>query len=218
MGDYLINKQLKANKFYSKIIKVNPKKSSNFLKSIDNQYFKTETNKENLSFVLEISKKFNLKYSLLKKTIKKFSGLKYRQQIIYKKKYLTIINDSKSTSFSSSISLLKNNQNIYWLLGGINKKQDKLNLSKKYFRNIKAFVYGKDNEFFNQKLKGKINYKNFSDIKNALKAIIKIIKKEKSLPKTILFSPCAASFDTFKNFEERGLYFNKLIKKYINEI
>ena len=82
MGDYLINKQLKANKFYSKIIKVNPKKSSNFLKSIDNQYFKTETNKENLSFVLEISKKFNLKYSLLKKTIKKFSGLKYRQQII----------------------------------------------------------------------------------------------------------------------------------------
>ena len=65
------------------------------------------------------------------------------------------------------------------MLGGINKKQDKLNLSKKYFRNIKAFVYGKDNEFFNQKLKGKINCKNFNDIKNALKAIIKIIKKRK---------------------------------------
>ena len=62
------------------------------------------------------------------------------------------------------------------------------------------------------------NNKNFSNLKNALKSIIKIIKKQKSLNKTILFSPCAASFDSFKNFEERGLYFNKLMKKYLNEI
>ena len=35
--------------------------------------------------------------------------------------------------------------------------------------------------------------------------------------KYILFSPAAASFDSFKNFEERGEYFNKLVKKYIYE-
>mgnify|MGYP000129373550 CR=1 FL=1 len=35
------------------------------------------------------------------------------------------------------------------------------------------------------------------------------------IKKTILFSPASASFDTFKNFEERGRYFNKLIKNYI---
>ena len=34
--------------------------------------------------------------------------------------------------------------------------------------------------------------------------------------KTILFSPAAASFDQFENFEERGKYFNQLLKKYIN--
>jgi len=43
-----------------------------------------------------------------------------------------------------------------------------------------------------------------------------IIKKEKLKDKMILFSPSAASFDNFENFEERGLYFNKLIKKYLN--
>ena len=32
--------------------------------------------------------------------------------------------------------------------------------------------------------------------------------------KTILFSPSAASFDNFNNFEDRGKYFNQLIKKY----
>jgi len=151
---------------------------------------------------------------LVKESMQRFSGLKYRQQIIYKKKNLTIINDSKSTSFSSSIGILKSNPNIYWLLGGIYKKGDKFNLPKKYFKNIRAFVYGRNKKFFNNKLKGKINYKNFNNLKDALKNIFFIIKKKKSIKKTILFSPCAASFDDFKNFEDRGFYFNRLIKKH----
>ena len=214
--DFLINRELRSNRFISKIIKVNTKKSNKFLKNIKNKYFLTETNKENLSFVYAISKKLKLKNSLFINSIKKFNGLKYRQQIIFKRKYLTIINDSKSTSFSSTTGLLKANDNIYWLLGGINKKGDKLDLSKKYFKNIKAFIYGKNKKFFNKKLKGKIEYRNFDNLENALKKVLLDIKNEKSINKTILFSPCAASFDSFKNFEDRGFYFNKLIKKYFN--
>ena len=45
-----------------------------------------------------------------------------------------------------------------------------------------------------------------------------IIKNKKLINQTILFSPCAASFDSFKNFEDRGFYFNKLVKKYLNEL
>ena len=216
--DLLINKELKSNKFISKVIKINTKKINKFLENIENKYFLTDTNKENLAFVLEMSKKLKFKRALLIKTIKKFNGLKYRQQIILKRKYLTIINDSKSTSFSSSIGVLQANHNIYWLLGGIYKKGDKFNLSKKYFNNIKAFIYGKNKNFFSKKLKGKIDYKNFDNLKDALKKVFTIIKKEKFINKTILFSPCAASFDSFKNFEDRGLYFNNLIKKHLNGI
>ena len=74
--------------------------------------------------------------------------MKYRQQIIFQNQNLKIINDSKSTSFSSSIGTLKVNKNILWLLGGINKKGDKFNLPKKYFRNIDAFIYGKEKKVF----------------------------------------------------------------------
>ena len=212
----MIQKKLKASKFSSKIIKVDSKKINKFLKKINNKYFLTETNKENLSFVLEISKKLKLKDNILIKTIQNFKGLKYRQQIIFKKYNLTIINDSKSTSFSSSNGVLKVNPNIYWLLGGIPKKGDKFNLSEKYYEKIKAFVYGKNTKFFRKELKDKIKYENFRSLKDALKKVFVLIKKQKLVKQTILFSPCAASFDSFKNFEDRGFYFNKLIKKYLN--
>ena len=52
----------------------------------------------------------------------------------------------------------------------------------------------------------------FVNIENALFTIKKEIKNDTN-NKLILFSPAAASFDQFKNFEHRGNYFNKLIKK-----
>ena len=217
-NDSLISKEIKSNKFNSQIIKVNTKKNNSFLRNITNEYFLTETNKENLLFVLKIAEKFKLKLDLVKKTIQNFRGLDYRQQIVYKKKNLTIINDSKSTSFSSTIALLKTKQNIYWLLGGIHKKGDTFILSKKYYKNIKAFIYGNNKNFFNYSLNGKIEYKNFKDLKDALLEVFSIIKKQKKKKNIILFSPCAASFDLFKNFEDRGLYFNKLIKRYLKNV
>ena len=217
-NDLLISKEIKKNKLKSKIIKVDTKKIKRYLKVIDNRYFSTETNKENLSFVMEISKRLKVNDYILKRTIQKFKGLKYRQQIIFKNKYLTIINDSKSTSFSSTVDLLKTNQNIYWLVGGIHKKDDKLFLSKRYYKNIKAFIYGKNKNFFNRNLNKKVSIENFNNLKDALKKVFKVINKQKQIQKTILFSPCAASFDDFKNFEERGFYFNKLVKRYLNGI
>ena len=44
-----------------------------------------------------------------------------------------------------------------------------------------------------------------------------MFKKEKNQKhRVILFSPAAASFDSFKNFEDRGQYFNNIIKKVVN--
>ena len=215
-NDLLIQKELKVNNFSCKIIKVNTRKVNKIINKLDNEYFATEANKENLSFVLSISEKFRLKKKLLMKTIKTFKGLKYRQQIIFKKSYTTIVNDSKSTSFSSSIGILKSSPNIYWLLGGMYKKGDKFNLPRKYYPKIKAFIFGKSRGYFNDELKGKVYLENFDNLKDAFKKVLQLIKKEKLIKKTILFSPSAASFDNFKNFEDRGFYFNKLVKRYLN--
>jgi UDP-N-acetylmuramoylalanine--D-glutamate ligase len=214
--DSLINKELKSSKIRSQIIKVDTKRKNKFFNFINNRYFSNETNKENLLFVLSISKKLKLKKKQLLRTIQNFKGLKYRQQIIFNKKNLMIINDSKSTSFSSSVGALKTHPNIFWLIGGIPKKGDKFVLSRKYFKKIRAFTYGKQANFFSRQLKNKIKVESFKNLKDALGNIFKLLDKEKSIYKTILFSPSAASFDGFRNFEDRGLYFDKLVKKYLN--
>ena len=213
--DVLISRKLKTKKFNCKIVKVNTKKNYNDFLEIKNKYFLTESNRENLSFIIELAKKLKLKNYLLQKTIKNFKGLKYRQQIIIQKKNLTIINDSKSTSFSSSVGILKKDSNILWLLGGIYKKGDKLELKKKDLSNVTAFIYGENKNFFIKQLRSKVKFKNYKNLQDAVKNVFSIIKKKRSIKYTILFSPCAASFDSFKNFEERGLYFNRLVKRFM---
>ena len=213
--DVLISRKLKTKKFNCKIVKVNTKKNYNDFLEIKNKYFLTESNRENLSFIIELAKKLKLKNYLLQKTIKNFKGLKYRQQIIIQKKSLTIINDSKSTSFSSSVGILKKDSNILWLLGGIYKKGDKLELKKKDLSNVTAFIYGENKNFFNKQLRSKVKFKNYINLEDAVKNVFSIIKTKRSIKYTILFSPCAASFDSFKNFEERGLYFNRLVKRFM---
>ena len=213
--DVLISRKLKTKKFNCKIVKVNTKKNYNDFLEIKNKYFLTESNRENLSFIIELAKKLKLKNYLLQKTIKNFKGLKYRQQIIIQKKYLTIINDSKSTSFSSSVGILKKDSNILWLLGGIYKKGDKLELKKKDLRNVTAFIYGENKNLFIKQLRSKVKFQNYKNLEDAVKNVFSIIKTKRSIKYTILFSPCAASFDSFKNFEERGLYFNRLVKRFM---
>ena len=213
--DVLISRKLKTKKFNCKIVKVNTKKNYNDFLEIKNKYFLTESNRENLSFIIELAKKLKLKNYLLQKTIKNFKGLKYRQQIIIQKKSLTIINDSKSTSFSSSVGMLKKDSNILWLLGGIYKKGDKLELKKKDLSNVTAFIYGENKNLFIKQLRSKVKFKNYINLEDAVKNVFSIIKTKRSIKYTILFSPCAASFDSFKNFEERGLYFNRLVKRFM---
>ena len=213
--DVLISRKLKTKKFNCKIVKVNTKKNYNDFLEIKNKYFLTESNRENLSFIIELAKKLKLKNYLLQKTIKNFKGLKYRQQIILQKKNLTIINDSKSTSFSSSVGMFKKASNILWLLGGIYKKGDKLELKKKDLRNVTAFIYGENKNLFIKQLRSKVKFQNYKNLEDAVKNVFSIIKTKRFIKYTILFSPCAASFDSFKNFEERGLYFNRLVKRFM---
>jgi len=206
------DKYLKKNDIKSKIYKINPIVPNKIISKISNNYFLNKNNLENLKFVLKICQIFKIKINTFFETLNKFKGLQYRQQTILKKKNLIIINDSKSTSFSSSINLIKSYRNIYWILGGQSKMGDKLTLKKSDFYDVKAYIYGKDKNFFKNKLKNKIKCKKFKNLNDATKSVYNNISNDKSL-KHIIFSPAAASYDQYRNFEERGKKFNLIVKK-----
>ncbi len=212
--NFYIKKEIKNQNFLPKLIKINKLIDIKLLKKINNPYFYSEGNRENLSVIFQIAKILKIKKNNLFKTLKKFKGLKYRQQIIFRSKDLTIINDSKSTSFTSSINILKSISNVSWIVGGLAKKGDKFLLSKVNCKNFKAYIFGKNKSFFISELKDIMKYESFTNLKFLVKKIFLDIRKNKNQKhKTILFSPAAASFDSFQNFEERGKYFNNLIKK-----
>ena len=208
-----IKKIFKKKKLNSNLILVKKIDKNVLLKKVNNKYFKSRGNIENLAFAYEIAKKLNIRKNTIIKAANKFKALPHRQEIIFSKKKILCINDSKATSFDSSLQSLSSYNKIYWILGGLPKYRDQFNLKSVKKNIIKAYVIGKNISFFKKKIEKDVLYKVSKSIKNAISDIHKDIKLNKSLSKTILFSPAAASFDQFKNFEDRGEQFKKLVVK-----
>ena len=208
----IINRNILKKKIKSKVIKIIYNKNNFFEKKITNFYLLDKNNLNNVHFIYKISKLFKISNNIIFKSLNLFKGLNFRKQIIYDKSNLKIINDSKSTSFSSTSGLLSTYTNIYWIVGGRFKKGDKFILEKKYYKNIKAYIIGLNKQQFINQFKNKIDFKYLKHLKNAVLTIKKDINKDEK-KKIVLFSPAAASFDQFRDFEHRGNYFNLLIKK-----
>ena len=209
----IINKNILYKYIKSKINKIIYNNENLFRRRIKNIYLLDANNLNNIHFVYSICKKLKFSDNNIFNSLNKFKGLKFRKQIIFNNKNLIIINDSKSTSFSSTIGLLSTYKNIYWIVGGMYKKGDKFNINKKFYKNIKAYIIGKNKKYFQNQLKNKIKNKYVANLEKAFSEIKNEINKNKNKnKKTILFSPAAASFDQFKNFSHRGETFNALVK------
>ncbi len=149
------------------------------------------------------------------RVIKSFKGLPFRSSIIFKSNKLKIINNSKSTNLNSTISSIINYNNIYLILGGIAKEKN-FEVLLKYKKHLNfVYTFGKSASFIEKKLKKTLFVKKFQSLKLVIKEVIKDtnLDKKKSI---ILFAPGCASYDQYKNFEERGIEFNKLIMKNLN--
>ncbi|WAI11977.1 MAG: UDP-N-acetylmuramoyl-L-alanine--D-glutamate ligase [Buchnera aphidicola (Macrosiphum albifrons)] len=144
-------------------------------------------------------------------TLKNFSNLPHRCQIIKHEKGISWINDSKSTNVNSTIVALqsiKTSGKIRLLLGGDSKFAN-FDTLKIHFKNLKIKIYcfGKDGIKLSKICKKKSIY-----VETLEQATILVSKQVKS-GDTVLLSPGCSSLDQFSNFEERGDFFIKLIKE-----
>ena len=209
----LIKNIFKAKKLKSKLISINKSNCNFLLKKINNKYFKSKGNVENLAFAYAIAKNLKINDKVIVRALNKFRGLPHRQEIILSSSKLLCINDSKATSFDACLQSLLNYNNIYWIVGGLPKFQDHFYLKNVKKRIVKAYIVGKNTSFFRKKIRNDITYTISKNIRNAVDNICKDLKWSGNSKSTILLSPAAASFDQFNNFENRGNYFKNLIIK-----
>ena len=206
--------EFKKRNFEGKLIIPQLKNYKKLKVRIQNPYLKLDINDENMSFVFELVKLFELGEKNFLNSLRSFKGLPHRYEIFLKKKNCTFINDSKATSFQASKGALRNSNNIFWILGGLPKKQDKINL--KYFKSkiVKIYLIGKNIEYFKKQIGNKVDYCSTKNLKKSLIQIMKDVKIFKKKNNTILLSPSSASYDQFLNFEKRGEEFKRLCKIY----
>ena len=218
----IINKKFekvfKNKKFLSKLIIPKKKDYEQIKLKISNKYITSDINEENMSFIYTFAKLLRIDEKSFISSINTFKGLPHRFEFFLKKKDITFINDSKATTFNATQSALSSIKNIYWILGGLPKKGDKIKLGKLKKNIIKCYLIGKNINFFKNQIKRKINFSITRNLKESVIQICKDIKFHKKTGKIILLSPAAASFDQFKNFEERGVEFKKLCRKYVRKI
>lgn len=181
---------------------------------IKNSYLSSNINDENMSFIFAISKLLKISEKSFLRSLDSFVGLPHRYEIFLKRKNCTFINDSKATSFQATKNALKNSKNIYWIVGGLPKKNDKFNFKNLKPNIVKSYIIGKHLNFFKKQIHQKISYNLTKNLKSSLIKIFKDIKFFKRKSNTILLSPASASFDQFTNFEKRGDEFKKLSKIY----
>lgn len=150
----------------------------------------------------------------IQKTLNDFKGIEHRIEKVAKINGITFINDSKATNVDSTLIALKaigNKKNIWLILGGLDKGSPYTPLIpfiKKYVKKI--LTVGLAAEKINNELKDTVDIIPAYNIKNA----IKIIYKNAEKGDIALLSPACASYDQFKNFEDRGRKFKKWVKTF----
>lgn len=181
---------------------------------LKSEFLRGEHNDQNMAFAFAITYCHLSQVGCAEKivtTIKKFKGLRHRMQLLGEIDGIKFINDSKATNSESTENALKAYENIFWILGGKSKEGGISNLAP-YFKKItKAYLIGDATEEFAKILeKNFVTFEKCGNLENAFKKAVSDAKNIGLSQKNILLSPACASFDQWKNFEQRGDYFCKL--------
>jgi len=142
--------------------------------------------------------------------IESFVGLPHRMQYVGTVKEVNFYNDSKATNGIAASKSIASLDNVYWLAGGIAKNGGMEEIKPCFSKINKAYLFGQDKELIALLLKGKVNFQICRDLTEAFDLACRDAIKDISGNKNILLAPACASFDQFKNFEERGDLFISL--------
>lgn len=156
-------------------------------------------------------KVLNIRKDVIRQSLADFQGVEHRLEPVITVCGINFINDSKATNVNSTWYAIEcMEKDLVWIVGGVDKGNDYSELFDIVKKKVRAIVcLGRDNrkiiEAFHDKVPTIVET---SSMEEAVRSSYYLAKKGE----TVLLSPACASFDLFRNYEDRGRQFKEAVR------
>ncbi|MEF9986137.1 MAG: UDP-N-acetylmuramoyl-L-alanine--D-glutamate ligase [Bacteroidales bacterium] len=157
------------------------------------------------------AKAIKIDKKIIRESLMNFQGVEHRMEKVLKIKNVLYINDSKATNVNSSWYALDSmTTKVIWIAGGKDKGNDYAPLFNLVKDKVRVLIcMGLHNEKLHDNFADKVD--TIVDVQSAKDAVQKAYEFAKP-GECVLLSPCCASFDLFKSYEDRGKQFKEAVK------
>jgi UDP-N-acetylmuramoylalanine--D-glutamate ligase len=145
--------------------------------------------------------------SVAVKAMERYPGLPHRMEVVARKGDVLFVNDSKATNADAAMRALKSYEGVYWIAGGKAKEGGVASLRPLMNRVARCYLIGDAARDFETQLAGAVECVQCGDLNTA---VARAAADASARGGVVLLSPACASYDQFRNFEERGDMFRKL--------
>jgi UDP-N-acetylmuramoylalanine--D-glutamate ligase len=157
-------------------------------------------NAENAEAAVAACQTLQIYDDIIEQALRTFPGLPHRMERVGERGGVAFVNDSKATNPTATAPALAAFPAIRWILGG-QAKSDNLDECAPHFGHVRsAYTIGEAAELFERLLAPHMAVKNCGK----LDAAVREAAQDAEAGDTVLLSPACASFDQFKDFEDRG--------------
>jgi len=191
---------------------MNVKHGDGFAMSIFDFALKGKHNQYNTMAAAVASSVVGIRKDRIRDAVTSFESLEHRMEKVATVKGIDFINDSKATNVNSAWFALESmDKPVTLILGGVDKGNDYDLIKEMVAEKVKAIVcLGIDNEKIHAAFEGIVS--TIIDVTSAAEAV-KAAYGVSQKGDVVLLSPACASFDLFKNYEDRGEQFKKAVKE-----
>jgi UDP-N-acetylmuramoylalanine--D-glutamate ligase len=145
--------------------------------------------------------------------IASFPGLSHRMEEVGRIGKVRFVNDSKATNADAAARALACYPDIFWIAGGKPKEGGIVGLAAYFPRIRKAYLIGEAAHDFSRSMDGKVSYDFSETLDKAVERAAADAAASQAPAPVVLLSPACASYDQFKDFEQRGDAFRRLVSR-----
>ncbi len=186
--------------------------NNEFNMSTTNLSLKGNHNVKNAMAAATVSQLLKIRKATIRECLENFHGVEHRLESVLKINNVQYINDSKATNVNATFYALDAMKSAtVWIVGGVDKGNDYTELYPLVNEKVKAIIcLGVDNSKIINAFGNCIdNIVETQSMKEAVNIAYKIAERNEN----VLLSPACASFDLFKNYEERGRQFKEAVRE-----